>query len=300
MLRARFPRRARTILGLVLVLALTGAACSDDDDDEPAAATSAPSAAPSETAETAAPATPTPAAVTQPVKLWLTLEDFTGLTVRRAQVTPPRFATAAVTELLKGPNPSETSNGWGTAIPAGSELLGIDLADGVATVDLSEEFASGGGSLSARMRLAQLVYTLTEFETIEGVALEIEGEPVSTFSSEGIVIDGPMTRDEFEDLMAPIIVEAPIPGQRVTSPVRISGTANVFEATVSIEILVGDETAAADFTTATCGTGCRGTYSKNVAFQLPQATQGLIRVFESSAKDGTPLHVVSVPVVLLP
>lgn len=299
MLRARSPRRARSILGLVLVLALVGAACSEDAD-APEAATAAPSAAPSETAASAPPATPTPAPVTQPVKLWLTLEDYTGLTVRQAQVTPPRFATAAVTELLKGPTQSEISNAWGTAIPAGSELLGIDLAGGVATVDLSEEFESGGGSLSVRLRLAQLVYTLTEFDTIEGVALEIEGEPVTTFSSEGYSIDGPMTRDEFEDLMAPIIVETPIAGQRVTSPVKISGTANVFEATVSIEILVGDETAAADFTTATCGTGCRGTYSKNVPFQMPEETQALIRVFESSAEDGRPLHVVTVPVVLVP
>lgn len=298
MLRARSPRRARTILGIVLVLALTGAACSEDED--PPAASTAPSTAPSETAASAPPATPTPAAVTQSVKLWLTLEDFTGLTVRQAQVTPPRFATAAVTELLKGPTQSEISNGWGTAIPTGSELLGIDLANGVATVDLSEEFESGGGSLSMRMRLAQLVYTLTEFQTIQSVALEIEGEPVTTFSSEGIAIDGPMTRDEFEDLMAPIIVETPIAGQRVTSPVKISGTANVFEATVSIEILVGDETAAADFVTATCGTGCRGTYSKNIPFQIPQETEALIRVFESSAKDGKPIHVVSVPVVLVP
>lgn len=296
MSRARPPRR---ILGVVLVVALAATACGGDDD-EPAAASAAPSAAPSQTAATAPPATPTPATVTQPVRLWLTLEEFTGLTVRQAEVTPPRFATAAVTELLKGPTPSETSNGWGTSIPAGSELLGIDLAAGVATVDLSDEFESGGGSLPARMRLAQLVYTLTEFQTIRSVELEIEGQRATTFSSEGIVLDRPMTRDDFADLVAPIVVETPTAGQRVTSPVRISGTANVFEATVSIEILVGDETAAAAFTTATCGTGCRGTYSKNVAFQVPQETQGLIRVFESSAQDGSPLHVVSVPVVLVP
>ncbi|MDQ4124680.1 MAG: GerMN domain-containing protein [Actinomycetota bacterium] len=238
--------------------------------------------------------------MTQPVRLWLTLEEFTGLTVRQAQVTPPQFATAAVRELLKGPNQSEVSNGWGTAIPSGSELLGIDIANGVATVDLSNRFESGGGSLSARLRLAQLVYTLTEFQTVQSVALEIEGQPATTFSSEGIVLDGPMTRADFEDLMAPIIVETPTAGQRVTSPVKISGSANVFEATVSIEIVVGDETAAAAFTTATCGTGCRGTYSKNVRFQIPEEVDAVIRVFESSAQNGAPIHVVSVPVVLVP
>lgn len=296
MLRAR-SRRA--LFGMVLVIALVATACSDGED-EPAAASAAPSAAPSETVAATPPPTPTPATVTQPVRLWLTLEDFTGLTVRQAQVTPPQFATAAVRELLKGPNQSEVSNGWGTAIPGGSRLLGIGIADGVATVDLSSEFESGGGSLSTRLRLAQLVYTLTEFKTVQSVALEIEGKPATTFSSEGIAIDGPMTRADFEDLMAPIIVETPTAGQRVTSPVKISGNANVFEATVSIEILVGDETAAAAFTTATCGTGCRGTYSKNVRFQVPEEVDAVIRVFESSAQNGAPIHVVSVPVVLVP
>lgn len=296
MLRAR-SRRA--LLGIVLVVALTGAACSDDEG-EPAAASAAPSAEPSPSAPATPPPTPTPATVTQPVRLWLTLEEWAGLTVREAQVTPPQFARAALNELFKGPNQSELSNGWGTAIPGGTELLGIDIANGAATVDLSSEFESGGGSLSARLRLAQLVYTLTEFQTVQSVALEIEGQPATTFSSEGIVIDGPMTRADFEDLMAPIIVETPTAGQRVTSPVRISGNANVFEATVSIEILVGDETAAAAFTTATCGTGCRGTYSKNVRFQVPEEVEAVIRVFESSAQNGAPIHVVSVPVVLVP
>ena len=291
--------RARTLLGIALAVALTGAACSDDGG-EPAAASAPPSAEPSVAASTPPPPTPTPAPVTQSVRLWLTLEDGTGLTVRQAQVTPPQFATAAVTELLKNPSQSELANGWGTAIPAGVELLGLEVANGVATVDLSSEFESGGGSLSARLRLAQLVYTLTEFQTVQSVALEIEGRPATTFSSEGIVLDGPMTRADFEDLMAPIIVETPIAGQRVTSPVQISGNANVFEANVSIEILIGDEAAAATFVTATCGTGCRGTYSKNVRFQVPEEVEAVIRVFESSAENGAPIHVVSVPVVLVP
>ena len=299
MLRTRSPRRARTVLGIVLLLALAGTACNDDD--EPSAASAAPSEAPTESATTAPPATPTPSAVTQPVRLWLTLEDFTGLTTRQAQVTPPRFATAAVTELLKGPAQSEAASGWGTAIPAGTELLGIDIANGVATVDLSDEFESGGGSLSARMRLAQLVYTMTEFQTVQSVALEIEGRRVTTFSSEGIVIDGPMTREDFEDLVAPIVVETPIAGQRVSSPVRISGNANVFEANVSIRIVsLDDEVIAETFVTATCGTGCRGTYSKNARFRVGEEIEAVIQVFESSAENGAPLHMVSVPVTLVP
>ena len=33
-----------------------------------------------------------------------------------------------------------------------------------------------------------------------------------------------------------IVIESPLPGESVTSPIRVTGTANVFEATVSFEV----------------------------------------------------------------
>lgn len=300
MSRARSPRRAPIALCAALSLSLLLAAC--DEDDDPAAASAAPTPALSPTVSAPAPEpSPSAATITSPVRLWLTLGDGISLTTRQAQVTPPRFGAAAVTELLNGPTPSETAAGFGTAIPPGSQLRDLVVQNGIATADLSSGFESGGGSASARVRLAQLVYTLTEFSTVQGVLIAIEGQPATTFSSEGIVIDRPLTRADFEDLVAPIVVEAPIPGERVTSPVTVSGTANVFEANVTMRILGPDgEVIAETFTTATCGTGCRGTYRKNIPFQVVEETDGVIQVFESSAEDGSPLHVVSVPVVLLP
>ena len=299
MLRARFPRRTQMLLGAALVLSLLPVACNDGDDpaavsSEPPASTAAASASPSEPPASTAP-------ITAPVRLWLTLEDSISLTTRRALVTPPRFGAAAVTELVKGPTQIEAANGFGTAVPAGSQFLDLAITDGIATVDLSSEFESGGGSLSVRLRLAQLVYTLTEFPTVQGVLVEIDGRPATTFSSEGYVIHSALTRDDFEDLVSPIVVEAPAAGDTVTSPVTVSGTANVFEATVSMRILGPDnEVIAETFTTATCGTGCRGTYSKKVPFQVVEEIEGVIEVYEASAEDGSPLHVVSVPVVLVP
>ncbi len=298
MLRAPSPRRARTLLGIVLVVSLLGAGCDDDDPVAGGSATPTPAVS---TVTTVAPPSPSPLPVTRAFRLWLTHGEYVGLTVRRALVVPPQFGTAAVNELLKGPTQIEAASGFGTAIPPGSTLLGLSVEDGVATADLSDEFESGGGSFSARVRLAQLVFTLTEFPTVDAVALEIEGRAATTFSSEGIVIDAPLTRDDFEDLVAPIVVEAPEAGATVTSPVTVSGTANVFEANVSMRIVGPDnEVIAETFTTATCGTGCRGTYRKNIPFQVVELTDGVIEVFESSAEDGSPLHVVRVPVVLSP
>jgi hypothetical protein len=53
------------------------------------------------------------------------------------------------------------------------------------------------------------------------------------------------------------------------------------------------------FTTATCGTGCRGTYSKAVRYEVTQTQPGIVRVYESSAEDGKPINVVDIPVTLV-
>ena len=87
----------------------------------------------------------------------------------------------------------------------------------------------------------------------------------------------------------------------MSSPVTISGTADVFEAVVSIAVL--DEhrrTVASSFTMATCGTGCRGSYIIDVRYDVGTRQPGTIRVYEVSAKDGSPLHIVEIPVILTP
>ncbi|HYU93137.1 MAG TPA: Gmad2 immunoglobulin-like domain-containing protein [Actinomycetota bacterium] len=97
-----------------------------------------------------------------------------------------------------------------------------------------------------------------------------------------------------------IVVTSPAPGDQVSSPVRIQGDADVFEATVSIDILdSAGNRIVRTFTTATCGTGCRGTFSKAVRFTVDTTQPGTIQVYESSAQDGTPINVVDIPVTLV-
>ena len=87
----------------------------------------------------------------------------------------------------------------------------------------------------------------------------------------------------------------------MSSPVTVSGTADVFEAMVSVRVLdsTGNQIART-FTTASCGTGCRGGYSVTVSYSVPRAQPGTIEVFESSAKDGQPVNVQLIPVTLAP
>ena len=227
--------------------------------------------------------------------------------VRGEQVAPvhrtidPTVATsrAALSELLAGPTGAEREIGFDTGVPAGTALEAVAIGpDGVATVELSPAFAEGGGSLAMRLRLAQVVFTLTQFATVTGVQLADEGEPVDVFGTEGIVLDGPMTRDDFEDLTPAILVEDPAPFDVVASPLRVHGTANVFEAAFMVRLTDGGGNVVYEGPQmATSGTGTRGT------FDLTIATTGApgpaeLRLWEASARDGSDVNVVTIPLEL--
>jgi len=111
------------------------------------------------------------------------------------------IGAAAVTNLLKGPAGAEVAQGMASAIPAGVRLNGLSIKGGVATVDLSKSFASGGGSLSMYLRLGQLVYTLTEFPTVGKVQLKLDGQAVTSLGGEGLLIGGPLSRTDWVALM---------------------------------------------------------------------------------------------------
>ena len=81
--------------------------------------------------------------------------------------------------------------------PDRHSLLGVSIRNGVATVDLSTEFDSGGGTASMEYRLAQVVYTLTQYSTVRSVVFQVEGQTVTVFGSEGIVLDGPVGRADY-------------------------------------------------------------------------------------------------------
>jgi len=214
----------------------------------------------------------------------------------RTVPSTPAVAGAAMTALLGGPTPPEATAGLRSAIPAGSTLRSVSIKDGTATVDLSREFASGGGSLSMTARLAQVTYTLTQFPTVTGVKFRVDGTPVTVFGGEGVILPEPADRSGFESVTPAILVESPTPGATVTSPLRVWGTANVFEATFRLEVLNSSGSVVAARTVqATSGTGTRGTFDVTVPISAPPGAM-TINVFDLSAKDGSRQHIVSVPV----
>jgi germination protein M len=234
-------------------------------------------------------------------QVWWASSD--GLFVSyRAQSSTPRVGTAAIEAVLEGPDDVEQDLGLSTAVPEGTQLLGLVIEDGVARVDLTSEFESGGGTASMQMRLAQIVYTITQFPTVKGVLFSLDGEPIDVLGGEGVVIDHPLTRRDYASLLPPILVVRPAIDEQVASPVVVRGSANVFEANVTVKVLDEDENVLAEtFTTATCGTGCRGTYRVAVPFELDREQDGWIVVHDDDAAGvGRPPHEVRIPVRLVP
>ncbi|HEX5166694.1 MAG TPA: Gmad2 immunoglobulin-like domain-containing protein [Thermomicrobiales bacterium] len=325
-------RSAALLTGLLLAVTLLLPACgsSDDDNDSPlptASATSAGAAptepassptgdeatstattapatatpvAPSPTASTATQASPTAVANDQVTILSIFfLRDEKIATVHRTVPKTQQVAAAAMAQLLAGPTAEDAAAGMTTAIPEGTEYIGTTIAEGVATVDLSSEFESGGGSLSMSARLAQVVYTLTQFPTVDFVTFTLDGEPVTTFGGEGIVLDRPVSRKDFEDLTPIIFVASPAVNDTVSSPLRVTGTANTFEAAFMLQILdANGATLVEQPMMATSGTGTRGTFDATIEFNAPPGSKITLRVFEHSAKDGSEVNVVEIPLTV--
>jgi germination protein M len=268
-------------------------------------ASTAPSEAPGTTPGTAATPVPSPAGTTI-VRAYFVLGGDLGsvglVPVLRVVPQTTAVASIAMNALLTGPTAAESGERTITsAIPAGSRLLGVTIRNGVATVNLSTEFDSGGGTASMQYRLAQVVYTLSQFSTVRSVVFQIEGQTVTVFSSEGIVLDGPVGRADFVDELPSIFVDRPAYRAALGNPGRVSGNANVFEATFRIALLdAAGKTLVDQQVMATCGTGCRGTFDVTLRYTVSKGQWGTLRAYSSSAKDGTPENIREYPVWLTP
>jgi hypothetical protein len=169
-------------------------------------------------------------------------------------------AGAALKSLASSPNSS---------VPGG---LAVSIANGDATVS--------GASLSPDAE-AQVVYTLTQFPTVQSV----NGK----------------TRADVEDYVPSILVEHPAPNEEVSSPLRVTGNANTFEATFQYKLLDGDgKMLAKHFVTATSGTGTRGTFDFTIAFDVDAPESGSLVVYENSAENGAVIHERTIPLRLKP
>ena len=105
---------------------------------------------------------------------------------------------SALNAVISGVTAEEAERGLQSLIPEGSELLGATVADGVATLNFNDAFEYNNfGFQGSFYQLMQIVYTATEFPTVDSVQILINGEKQEYLGSEGVFIGSPLDRKSF-------------------------------------------------------------------------------------------------------
>jgi Immunoglobulin-like domain of bacterial spore germination/Sporulation and spore germination len=289
-------KRSTVVVALVATLAVA-TACTPKSGSLGNAPSGAPPTSPTQ-ASPSSPAAPSTPGVIEPtsaapvgsttISLWLVRDGKIAYTQRTRPATQAT-SQLALTELAAGPNTVEYSAGLTTGFPSGTTFRIAGISNGVETVSFNAGFYDGGRD-AARLRQAQVVYTLTQFATVTKVAFQRDGQALAA----------PVGRADYADLLPPIVVSSPVIGQRRSSPITVAGTADVWEAALNIRVLdASGKQIASSFTNATCGSGCRGTYSVPVSYRVSRDQAGVVEVYWVSPKDGSPKDVVRIPITLL-
>jgi hypothetical protein len=148
--------------------------------------------------------TAAPTGVVRPV--YLVAED--GLVAVERTVDDPS-PEVLIAELVNGPSPTERDDGLSSALADGGDddvdaqlVAAVELARGVATVDLATEFTSLPSDRQVDA-IAQIVLTLTAQPGIGQVVFTLEASPVDVPRADGTTTTDPLARSDYRDLLAP-------------------------------------------------------------------------------------------------
>lgn len=123
--------------------------------------------------------------------------------VRRVVKADVSSGEAAVRALLEGPRTVERDQRVSSQLPPAVRLLELTVAADTAHLDLSGEFQEPAPSELIALRVAQVVWTLTEFPEIRAVRFSIDGEEVAVTTQDGTAIERPVTRADYDALAPP-------------------------------------------------------------------------------------------------
>ncbi len=125
-----------------------------------------------------------------------------GRTYPQRVVRPVYYATSPLTEtieaLISGPSGDQLDDGLLNLIPDGTRLISAHVQNGTAFLNFNQSFRFNPlGAEGTVAQLLQVIYSSTEFPTVERVQFLVEGEAVDYLGGDGIYIGEPLGRDAF-------------------------------------------------------------------------------------------------------
>ena len=249
----------------------------------PATSTTAVPSTPPAPAVTATSRSLTPPARQTVVSVYLLSNGFIAASHR--VVFGSAVARAAVESLLVGPTATDAAFGYVSKVPTNVQLSGLTISDGTARLSLT-----GNVSVPAA-GVAQLVCTLTQFSSVDRVAVSLNGNAL-TIPPAG----ASLTRADLEAMLPVVLVESPTVGDTVRTPLRVVGSANTFEAVFRLEVTDWDGRIVASVVAhAASGTGTRGTFDVTIPFAVNRTGIGELIASYNSPKDGSWVVVAEIP-----
>ena len=168
----------------------------------------------------------------------------------------------------------------GTRAVAAASLTALGLA---APISISNGTATVERDDATREQVAEIVYTLTQYPTIQRV--DVAGKTG-------------LTRADVAEFVPPILVEHPAAGATTGMTIAVSGSASVYEATVVLELRQAGKVVQKKVVTAAEGAPGRGPFSGTLV--APASGHYVVAAYSPSAMDGSPQHEQDVPVTVTP
>ena len=211
-----------------------------------------------------------------------TLPTTTSPSTTTATTTAPAPAPITVTvfRVRDGHLVAGVARVQGTRAVAAASLTALGLA---APISISNGTATVERDDATREQVAEIVYTLTQYPTIQRV--DVAGKTG-------------LTRADVAEFVPPILVERPAAGATTGKTIAVSGSASVYEATVVLELRQAGKVVQKKVVTAAEGAPGRGPFSGTLV--APASGHYVVAAYSPSAMDGSPQHEQDVPVTVTP
>ncbi|MEX0795569.1 MAG: GerMN domain-containing protein [Acidimicrobiia bacterium] len=271
-------------------------------------------AAATATTTTNPPTTPTTQPVVAPTKLsvapWFFIDEGgqpgrTGpflAPIHREVAYTKAVGRASLEQLFAGPTAGERESvpAISSTVPSGVEILGLTIKEGIAIVDLSDEFEGTDDSAVVAQRMAQVVFTLASIPNVTEVLFRQEGKAIPAQTGDGQVVTRPVMKADYLDFAAALTVEKPVYGGTGGSPLYVTGFGAAFEASFSYALTSANGLIIAEgHAMTTNGTGWGG-FDFTIPYKVDTKQTGALIVWVNSAENGSQISVREYPVTLVP